>query len=130
MIREETIKVTTTGTAANATGAANSNAAISGHILALRIDYHASAPATTDVTITEHIGSVDWQTIHVETSSATDVMRYPRRAVEDNAEATVTYDGTNEIYEPYVVNGQIRVAVAQADALTDCVTVGVLYEMR
>jgi len=128
MINIETIKVTTTGSAGSATGATNSNVSIEGKILAFRINYHASCPNTADVTITERIGSTDWQTIHTETNSTTDVMRYPRRAVEDSAENTVTFDGTNEIYEPYVTNGQIRVAVAQADALTDCVIVDVLYE--
>ncbi len=128
MIREEIIKVTTTGSASSATGATNTPAAIEGKILAIYFDYHASTPNTTDVTVTERVGSVDRQTICVETSSTTDVMRYPRRAVEDNAENTVTYDGTNEIYEPYVVTSQIRVAVAQADALTDAVVVSVLYE--
>ena len=127
-ILSEKIKVTTAGTAGAAVGATNSDAAITGRILAIAIDYHASTPATADVTITERIVTTDRQTIHVETDSTTDVVRYPRRAVEDNAENTVTYDGTNEIYEPYVVNGQIRVAVAQGDALTDAVVVTVIYE--
>jgi len=128
MIRQETIKVTTTGADAAATGATNSNSAIAGKILAIWIDYHASCPATADVTITEYVGSVSRQTIHTETDSATDVMRYPRRAVEDNAEATVEYSNNYLIYEPYVVQGQIRVAVAGANALTDCVVVDVIYE--
>lgn len=126
MIREETINVTTTGTAGSATGSGYSNGAIVGRILAVRLNYHASCPATADVTITEN--NAVPQTIHTETNSTTDVVRYPRRAVEDNAEATVTYDGTNEIYEPYVVHDQIKVAVAQADALTNCVVVGIIYE--
>lgn len=128
MIREEVIKVTTTGSDASATGASNSTLPIAGRILKVRIDYHASAPATTDVTITERIGSTNWETIHTETDSATDVTRYPRRAVEDAAENTVTYDGTNEIYEPFVVNGYVRVAVAGSNALTDCVVVSIIYE--
>ena len=128
MIRTERIKVTTTGADAAATGAANSERPITGKILKVRLNYHASAPNTTDVTITERIESTDWETIHTETNSTTDVTRYPRRAVEDNAEATVTYDGTNEIYEPYVVNGYVRVAVAGSNALTDCVVVDVVYE--
>lgn len=126
MIREITISVTTTGSDGSATGTGYSNAAVTGKILAIRLNYHASAPATTDVTITEN--NAVPQTIHVETNSATDVVRYPRRAVEDNAENTVTYDGTNEIYEPYVVNDQIKVAVAGANALTDCVQVSVICE--
>jgi len=128
MIRTEQVKVTTTGSAGSATGAANTARAIVGKILKVRLNYHANAPATTDVTITERVGSTDWETIHTETDSKTDVTRYPRRAVEDNAETTVTYDGTNEIYEPFVVSDHMRVAVAQADALTDCVVVDIFYE--
>ena len=127
-IISEEIKVTTVGSAGTAVGATNSASGIYGKIHAIYFDYHASTPATADVTVTERIGATDRQTICVETNSTTDVMRYPRRAVEDNAEATVTYDGTNEIYEKYVVNGQIRVAVAQGDALTDAVVVTVIYE--
>jgi len=128
MIREEIISVTTTGSAGAATGATNSGSAIVGRILAIYFDYHASTPNTADVTVTERVGTVDRQTICVETDSTTDVMRYPRRAVEDNAENTVTYDGTNEIYEPYVTVGQIRVAVAGGDALTAAVVVHIYYE--
>ena len=127
-IISEKIKVTTAGTAGVAAGATNSDAAITGRILAIALDYHASTPATADVTITERIGTTNRQTIHVETNSTTDIVRYPRKAVEDNAEATVNYAATFPIYEPYVVNGQIRVAVAQGDALTDAVVVTVIYE--
>lgn len=128
MIRVEQVKVTTTGSDAAATGAANTTRPIAGRILKLRLNYHADAPATTDVTVTERVGSTNWETIHTETDSATDVTRYPRRAVEDNAEATVTYDGTNEIYEPFVVCDYVRVAVAGSNALTDCVVVDIYYE--
>lgn len=128
MIRSEAVSVTTTGAAGSATGAANTTQPISGKIQKVRLDYHASAPATTDVTITERVGSTDWETIHTETDSKTDVTRYPRRAVEDNAENTVTYDGANEIYEPYVVDGYVRVAVAGCDALTGAVAATIFYE--
>jgi hypothetical protein len=128
MIKSVEIKVTTTGSAGSATGAANSDFAIIGRILAIRLDYHASTPATADVTITERKGTTDFQTIMVETSSTTDIVRYPRKAVEDNAEAGVEYASGFPIYEPYCVAGKIRVAVAQGDALTDAVVVEIIYE--
>ena len=128
MIRTETVRVTTTGSDASATGAANTMRPICGKILKIRFHYHADAPATTDVAVTERVAGADWETIHTETDSKTDVTRYPRRAVEDNAEATVTYDGTNEIYEPYIVAGYVRVAVAQSNALTNAVVVTIFYE--
>jgi hypothetical protein len=124
MIRSEQISVTTTGSDGSATGNSDSKNTVTGKIQKIRFDYHASAPATTDVTVTEK----SWETICTETDSKTDVTRYPRRAVEDNAENTVTYDGTNEIYEPYVVDGYINVAVAGSNALTNAVVVTVFYE--
>ncbi|MBW2647738.1 MAG: hypothetical protein JRE23_16500, partial [Deltaproteobacteria bacterium] len=127
-IRSEEIKVTTVGSAGVAVGATNSSAAIFGKIHAIYLDYHTSTPATADVTITERIGSVDRQTLHVETNSKTDVVRRPRVVMEDNAEAGVEYAAGFPIYEPYVIAGQIRVAVAQGDALTDAVVVTVIYE--
>jgi hypothetical protein len=128
MIRQQTVSVDTTGSAGSATGAANTPAPVSGKILKIRFDYHASTPATADVTVTERAGAVDWETICTETDSATDVTRYPRKAVDDGAESAVTYDGTNEIYEPFVVNDYVRVAVAQGDALTAAVVVTIFYE--
>lgn len=128
MIRKTSVSVDTTGSDGAATGAKNTTRPICGKILKVRLDYHASAPATTDVTITERVGSTDWETIHTETDSKTDVTRYPRRAVEDNAEATVTYDGTNEIYELFVVNGYVRVAVAGCNALTAAVVATIFWD--
>lgn len=128
MIKVETVSVTTTGANGSATGAANTTNPIFGKVLKIRLNYHASAPATTDVTISEWAEGVSWETIHTETDSATDVTRYPRRAVENNAETTVTYDGTRPIYEPYVVCGYVRVAVAGSNALTGAVVVDIFYE--
>jgi len=127
-IRSERIAVTTAGTDAAAVGAANTTRPICGRILKVRLDYHASAPNTTDVVITEYDVTTSWETIHTETDSTTDVTRYPRRPVEDASETTVTYDGTNEIYEPFVVDGYVRVAVAGSNALTNCVVVTIFYE--
>jgi hypothetical protein len=128
MIKSVDIAVTTTGADGSATGSARTNYAIVGRILALQHNFHASAPSTTDVTVTEQSGTTTIQTIQVETSSKTDVVRYPRTPVQDAAEADVTYDGSNEIYEPFCVANPIDVAVAQANALTDCVIVTVIYE--
>jgi hypothetical protein len=128
MIKSEKISVTTTGVAGSAAGSARTNHAVVGRILALQHNYHASCPATADVTVTEQDGATTIQTIHVETNSKTDVVRYPRTPVQDAAETDVTYDGSNEIYEPFVTANPIDVAVAQADALTDCIIVTVIYE--
>ncbi len=128
MIKTQQIKVTTTGSAGSATGAGITDSAVTGKILALYINYHASTPATADLTITERKGSTDIQTIWTETNSTTDVVRYPNTPAQDNAENAVTYDGTNEIYIPFVTDSKIRASLAQADALTDAVVVEVRYD--
>jgi hypothetical protein len=128
MIKSVAIAVDTTGSAGSATGSARTNHAVVGRILALQHNYHASCPNTADVTVTEQDGSTTIQTIHIETNSTADVVRYPRTPVQDAAETDVTYDGSNEIYEPFVTANPIDVAVAGADALTNCVIVTVIYE--
>lgn len=127
-VKRKEIKVTTTGSDGSATGRSTTEGAINGKILDIHIDYHASAPATTDVTITERKGTTDIETIHTETDSKTDITRKPRASMEDNAESGVTYDGTRPIYENYVVSNPISVAVAGCNALTDAVVVNITYE--
>lgn len=126
-IKTARINVTTTGSDGSATGTGISDYAVTGEILAIYFNFHASAPDTTDVTVTERRGSTNLQTLCVETSSKTDVIRYPRTPANDTAENDVTYDGSNEIYIPFVTDSKIYVSVAQANALTDCVVVDVRY---
>lgn len=110
------IAVTTTGDPGSATG---SNTL--GHelermfLLGVKIDYHASAPATTDVTITE-VGGLG-QTLLTLTNVNTDGFYYPRVEVDD---PTGTGLG---VYNPLMVEGDVQVAVAGCDALTDAVSV-------
>jgi len=49
-------------------------------------------------------------------NAATDVKIYPRRPVEDTGGTDVTYDGTNEIYEPFVVHGRLEAIIAGANS--------------
>jgi len=46
------------------------------------------------------------------TAANDDKMYYPRTPSMDTAGADVTYDGTNEIYEPFFVTGTARLVVA------------------
>lgn len=67
---------------------------------------------TADITITTD-GEAVAQTLYSKSNSATNVVVYPRVAVQDNAGADVTFDGTNEIYDDYVLVGRFKVVVAQ-----------------
>lgn len=111
------IPVTTTGSAGSATGTGTLAFKVDmGAIDAIKIDYHASAPATTDVTISEVDGKLE-QTLLAVTDNATDGTYYPRHAIHDNAGAEISGAGL------YTVEGQIQVAVAGCDALTNAVVV-------
>lgn len=116
-----------TGDAAGGAGVATATAYsphVSGEILAVHVEYKDSPPAgTTDFTLSDENDPAG-ESILSLTNTATDAKHYPRRAIQDNAGADVTFDGTNEIYEPYVVHGRLKATIAQANN-GDSVTVTV-----
>lgn len=112
-IETEIVTVTTTGVAGSASGNADSPG-INGYIEAIYLDFHASAPATTDVTVSYKARGGN---ILAVTNSATDAMFAPRIKPVDNANAAIT-----NAHDRFAVNDKINVAVAQSDALTGAVT--------
>ncbi len=109
----------------DASGDATITFNVEGYVDTIAIDYAADAGATTDVTITGYLGSYSF-TMYSKTDSITDAIVRPRVAVQDNAGNNVTYDGTNEIYERYLVD-RITITIAQGGASkTDVVTLGVI----
>lgn len=115
----ETIAVTTTGADGAATGSTASGA-LYGFLLDVYLDYHASAPATTDVTLA--YTSPANGNILVVTNNATDGLYAPRKQACDAAGAAITGG-----YDCYPLNGTVTVSVAQANALTGAVTARVRY---
>lgn len=109
-----TIAVTTTGTAGAATGTTTSGL-IRGALLDLNVNMHASAPATTDVTIAYATAGGN---IWARSDSAADVQVAPRITCVTNANAAITNS-----YDYFHINGGITVTLAQCDALTDAVVV-------
>lgn len=112
----QAIKVTTTGSAGSATGSTTGTFQARGYLMGVRLDYNASAPATTIVTITEAGGMK--RTLLTAPASATDVTFNPQALVNKN-------DGTSAaVYFPFYLDGvNITVAVSASDALTDAVEV-------
>lgn len=110
----EVIKVTTTGSAGSATGATTGSYLVHGYLMGVRNDYHASAPNTTVVTITEADGLK--RTLLTAPASATDVTFNPQNLVNKP-------DGTSAaFYWPFYLDGvHITVTVTASDALTDAV---------
>ena len=117
----EKIFVTTTGTAGSATGAASSKA-ITGELLGFALDFHASAPGTTDITIT---GATTARQLYAKTNSVADVFIAPAVLSVDNAGSALASDITPR---KLCVGEAITVTLAQADALTNCVQVYAFWE--
>ncbi len=110
------LQVTTTGTDGNATGSKTSDWSLRPSVLdAIKVDYAGTAPATTDLTISEADGL--GRTLLTLSNLATDGVYYPRHTTHDAAGADA---GTKA---PYVIEGRITAAVAQSNALAPAVTV-------
>jgi len=115
-IASEQVAITTTGSAGAATGT-GATVPIQGFLLDVFIDYHASAPATTDVTISEPT----FGNVLVKSNNNADIWLAPRK---DTVDAAAAATGG---YDPIPINSALTIAVAQADALTNCVIVTVRY---
>lgn len=109
------VRVTTTGSAGSATGTATTPP-LYGILGFVKRDYNASAPATTDYTLTEAGGAQ--RTLQSISNTATDAVDYP--AVQQTANG-VAIAGA---YTPYILTGTpLTVTLAQCDALTDAIVV-------
>lgn len=107
------VAVTTTGSAGSATGTATTDL-IFGYLVDVYLDYHASAPSTTDVTISY---ATRGGNILAVASANTDALFHPRASLATNAAAAITNS-----YSRFLLNDKITVAVAEADALAPAVT--------
>ena len=119
-LRVATVSVTTTGGAGVATGSASTSFPIIGEIMAIYLDFHASAPATTDTTIATTNAPVF--NILVVTNSVTDAIKAPRLGAVDSSNAAITNS-----FVPFVVADTITVSLAQCDALTGAVRATIWY---
>lgn len=111
------VAIDTTGGAGAATGSGVLPISVVGYLEYLYYDFHASAPATTDVTIT-YPNTPPGGQVHKTTDTATDVLAFPRAKCVDNANAAITNS-----FDRFPISGPLNVAVAQCDALTGAVTV-------
>lgn len=114
----EVVSITTTGSAGSATGSGTAPG-MNGILLSIFLDYHASAPATTDVTIAyQNKGG----NILVASNSATDTLYFPVKQNCDNTGAAVT-----GVYAQFPLGDGLSISVAQCDALTAAVTAYIKY---
>jgi len=116
-LKQYSVAVTTTGSAGSATGSGSIHVTHPGFVEWIRLDFHASAPATTDTTIA-HGATPPGGNILVVTDSATDATIYPAAALVNTANSAITNS-----HRRIPVMGTVSVSVAQCDALTAAVTV-------
>lgn len=106
-----------TGLTTGGAGAASAIAyspPIQGEIIAVHVNYDGSPPATTDLTLSDENDPAA-ESIITLANQASDIKLYPRRILEDNTGADLTYDGTYKVHGPYTVHGRLKVTIAQAN---------------
>ena len=113
-LEKHELKIATTGGAGVATGSGILSLPIC-ELLAIYLNYHASAPATTDVTVTS-TGDPSSVTLLTRSNSAADGWFYPKVQDHDNVAASIA----GSYSHPTIHAGALTISVAQADALTDC----------
>lgn len=122
IFRSRSGTVTTTGTAGMATGSATVGVAGTCKLLALKLDYHASAPATTVITLKDSDGI----TLCASAAGNTDGYLYPRTTVQDET-GTDAAAGDN-LLDNIVLHGTVTIEVSASDALDPAVTVTLFTE--
>jgi len=121
-IERYVIKVSTTGSDASATGSLVTALPYS-ELLAAYFNFHASAPSTTDTTLSSPGDPVS-VTLLTITNSATDAWVYPSIQMDDNTASAIT--GT---YVPALIHGNLLVELAGSDALTDALTLTIFVRV-
>lgn len=119
------IAVTTTGSAGSASGTAYSTSPVFGEVYAVRVDWHASAPGTSDIDVTiESDDSRPAVTLYDKDDANTDIWVYPQVQATDVAGAAIT-----GVYQRLLsVGGRVKVVVGGCDALTNAVIVYVFLK--
>ena len=123
MIFTVPLKVTTTGGAGVATGSAASPFPVRGYVMGVFLNFHASAPATTDTTLRTKGNSAPSRNLLVVTNSATDAFIATADKPVDNANVAITNAHRGQVVDDY-----LEIALAQCDALTDAVVAHVLVD--
>lgn len=120
-VEAETIYVTTVGADGSALGSAKSLRS-QGELLGMYINFHASAPGTTDITIAEDSPDANHTpaSIYAVANSVTDVYVVPGVFPVTNADSALTNDVTPRTY---LFGTPLNVSLAQCNALTNAVAV-------
>ena len=121
-IERHIIKVSTTGSDASATGSLVTALPYC-ELLAAYLNFHASAPASTDTTLSSP-GDPVAVTLLTVTNSATDAWYYPGIQMDDNSGSAIT-----GAYIPTIIHGNLLTELAGCDALTDALTMTIFVRV-
>ena len=121
-IEKHEVKISTTGSDASATGSLVVPLPYC-EILAAHMDFHASAPASTDTTLSSPGDPVSLTLLTIP-NSATDAWYYPTHQLDDSSGSAIT-----GAYIPAIVHGNLLVELAGCDALTDALTLTLIVRV-
>ena len=121
-IEKHVIKVSTTGSSGSATGSLVT-ALPPCELRAVYITFHASAPASTDTTLSSPGDPVS-VTLLTVTNSATDAWYYPSIQMDDNSGSAIT-----GAYVPGLIHGNLLTELAGCDALTDALVMSIFVRI-
>jgi hypothetical protein len=127
MIHKTKIYVTTTGTAAAAVGSGVSEQDIMGRVVRVDVAYHASAPATTNLTLVQTHEAVAATIVTLATQNTSKTL-YPHVQMTTNAGVGLTLDGTRLLTDFYVCCDTLTASITGSNALTNCAVLDVYWE--
>lgn len=110
--------MTTTGSAGSAAGSATTTNII-GELLGVYLNFHASAPATTDVALT---AATHGLACGATGNTATDIYLAPGAPVTNAAGSAIT-----DSHRPFVIHDRLTITLAQCDALTNALVATVFW---
>ena len=119
MVEVHKIAVRTTGDDGEATGTGYSARGVNGEVRALRVDWGATAPGTSDIdVVVEDDDNRPEVTLYSKDDSVADAWVYPRVQSTDTGGSAITGQDQHPL-----ANGRIKVSVAESNALDPAVTV-------
>tara|TARA_R110000824_G_scaffold207854_2_gene393438 strand:- start:3387 stop:3788 length:402 start_codon:yes stop_codon:yes gene_type:complete len=116
----------TDGGAGASTNNNTSSHIVVGQICSIGVTYNGSPPASTDVVIATAGKNGPALTILTLTNANSNGWFHPRHAIDNNAGADITYDGTRVVHDKVTVADYLKVTVAQAND-GDSVDVVIVY---
>ena len=121
-IERHIIKVSPTGSDASATGSLVTALPYC-ELLAVYMNFHADAPASTDTTLSSPGDPVS-VTLLTVTNYATDAWIYPTHQLDDASASAIT-----GAYIPAIIHGNLLTELAGSDALTDALVMTIFVRV-